>query len=262
MMTLTEQQNQLAKNLYQAFKDNQPLKSADCAGVVNDFDTAYEVQQAVMKLKGQPTAGYKVSLTSEQTQKMFDADSPLYGAQVADKFLDSGTTLSLKDYNEPLVEVEFEFTAKRLLTPAMSEEELLNNCYVAADMEVPDARFTNWFPDLDKYLVLSDTAVGGAVVGGKVKDGATLKLADLAHVFAVLTFNGEEQAHGQGSEVLGNPVTSLKWLVQKLSEQGFTFPAGTHASTGTFILPPHLKPGVWEAKFTDDFGTVTLNVTD
>ncbi|WP_220740137.1 2-keto-4-pentenoate hydratase [Leuconostoc miyukkimchii] len=259
-MTLTLEQSKLAEQLFDAFVTNEPLDREKYVGVVRDFATAYQVQDAVMSRKEQKTAGYKVSLTSPETQAMFASDSPLYGAQLADKFLTSGYELDLADYNEPLVEVEMQFTAKVDLTPEMSPEELLANTVVAPALEVPDARFSNWFPKLDKYLVLSDSAVGGAVVAGTTTDGATLKVSDLAEVKATLTHDNQQVGQGTGAEVLGNPVLSLQWLVSKLAEQGKNFPAGTHASTGTFLLPPKLVAGKWQASFTGGFGDVVLQV--
>ncbi|CAM3136972.1 2-keto-4-pentenoate hydratase [Leuconostoc rapi] len=261
-MTLTLEQQKLAKHLFEAFKDNVPLDQNDYVNVVHDFDTAYEVQDAVMALKNEPTAGYKVSLTSPETQHMFASDSPLYGAQVANRFVKSPYVLDLASYNEPLVEVELLFTAKVDLTPDMSKETLLKNTTVAPALEVPDARFKSWFPKLDKYLVLSDTAVGGAVVSGKSLDGSTLTVGELADVSATLTHNGKQVGQGKGSEVLGNPVASLEWLVTKLADQGKTFVAGTQASTGTFLLPPRLSSGEWRVDFTGEFGTVVLQVKE
>ena len=259
-MTLTAEQTTLAQALFDAYQENKPLDRDTFVGTVTDFETAYQVQDTVMAHKGQAVAGYKVSLTSPETQAMFQSDSPLYGAQVADKFVNSPATLALSDYNEPLVEVELVFTAKTALTPDMSVETLLGNTTVAPALEVPDARFKSWFPQLDKYLVLSDCAVGGAVVVGEAKDGDTLTVSALAEVQATLTYDDEKVAVGQGSEVLGNPLLSLQWLVSKLAEQGKTFPAGTKASTGTFLLPPTLNAGQWRAAFTGGFGDVVLNV--
>lgn len=181
-MTLTAEQTTLAQALFDAYQENKPLDRDAFVGTVTDFETAYQVQDTVMAHKGQAVAGYKVSLTSPETQAMFQSDSPLYGAQVADKFVNSPATLALADYNEPLVEVELVFTAKTALTPDMSVETLLENTTVAPALEVPDARFKTWFPQLDKYLVLSDCAVGGAVVVGEAKDGDTLTVAALAEV--------------------------------------------------------------------------------
>lgn len=162
---LNERQEELVEALYQAYRrnfygqPNESLTMSDWEGVVTDDDTAYAVQDAVMAKKMGPVAGYKVSLTSEETQKMFDSDSPLYGAQVAERFVPTPCTLDLRHLNEPLVEVEFCFTAKKDLSADMSLDELLHNCTVAGDMEVPDARFKAWFPTLSKYLVMSDCAV-------------------------------------------------------------------------------------------------------
>ena len=114
---LNERQEELAEALYQAYRrnfygqPNEPLTMSDWEGIVTDDDTAYAVQDAVMAKKMGPAAGYKVSLTSEETQKMFDSDSPLYGAQVAERFVPTPCTLDLRHLNEPLVEVEFCFTA-------------------------------------------------------------------------------------------------------------------------------------------------------
>ncbi|PWS20851.1 2-keto-4-pentenoate hydratase, partial [Enterococcus faecium] len=55
-----------------------------------------------------------------------------------------------------------------------------------------------------------------------------------------LVHDGGTVKTGQASEVLGNPLESLKWLVGKLAEQGKTLTAGQRVSSGTFVLPPHL----------------------
>ncbi|GMA69879.1 2-keto-4-pentenoate hydratase [Leuconostoc litchii] len=258
--TTTHSAQELADKLYMAFKTNVPLERDEYVGFVNTFEEAYQIQDAVLARKNAPVAGYKVSLTSQETQDMFKSDSPLYGGQLSNKFVQSDFELDLTQYNEPLVEVELMFTAKKDLTPQMSETELLENTTVAPTLELPDSRFKNWFPKLDKFLVLSDSAVGGAVVYGNQLDGAKLALDTLSQVSAVLLHNQQEVAHGNGKEVLGNPVTSLKWLVEKLFLQGKSFPKGTHASTGTFLLPLSLTPGTWEARFTEGFGTVKVNV--
>lgn len=78
MTELNQRQAEFAQALYQSYVTNVALNEDDWQGVVQDFETAYAVQERVMTLKGQPTAGYKVSLTSEETQKMFDTDAPLW----------------------------------------------------------------------------------------------------------------------------------------------------------------------------------------
>ncbi|WP_154026430.1 2-keto-4-pentenoate hydratase [Olsenella uli] len=263
-VTLNVKQEALAEALYQAYRrnfygqENNPLNMADWEGVVTDDDTAYAVQDAVMAKKMGPVAGYKVSLTSEETQRMFDSGSPLYGAQVAERFVPTPCTLDLRHLNEPLVEVEFCFTAKKDLSADMSLDELLHNCTVAGDMEVPDARFAAWFPTLSKYLVMSDCAVGGYVLYGTPVDGAELTVEGMAQVHAKAYHNGEFVKEGDSSEVLGNPVNSLKWLVGKLESQGKKFTKGMHVSVGTVFVPPAFTAGEWRVEFSGPFGTLEV----
>lgn len=261
---LNERQEALAEALYQAYRHNfygqpnEPLAMSDWEGVVTDDDTAYAVQDAVMAKKMGSAAGYKVSLTSGETQKMFDSDSPLYGAQVAERFVPTPCTLDLRHLNEPLVEVEFCFTAKKDLSADMSLDELLHNCTVAGDMEVPDARFKAWFPTLSKYLVMSDCAVGGYVLYGTPVDGAELTVDGMAKVHAKAYHDGEFVKEGDSSEVLGNPVNSLKWLVGKLESQGKSFTKGMHVSVGTVFVPPAFTAGEWRVEFSGPFGTLEV----
>ncbi|MBB1079608.1 2-keto-4-pentenoate hydratase [Limosilactobacillus sp. STM2_1] len=261
MTKLTAKQEEFAKALFKAYDTNTPLNEEDWQGVVKDDDTAYAVQDEVVKLKGKPTAGYKVSLTSKETQDMFDADSPLYGQQVAERFLQAPADVELKDLNEPLLEVELAFRAKEDLKPTDSLDDLFHKVTVAGDLELPDARFVDWFPDLGKYNVMSDCAVGGLVVYGEERDAdqAFDRVDDAANVHAVLYKDGEKLKEGVSSEVLGNPFKSLQWLVQKLADQGKTFKKGQMVSSGTFVLPPKLTAGKWEVKFDNGFGDVVVN---
>ncbi len=260
---LTARQQELVDALYQAYAancagTNAPLTMADWEGVVSDDDTAYAVQDAVMAKKGAPVAGYKVSLTSEETQKMFDSTCPLYGAQVAERFVATPCELDLSKLNEPLVEVEFCFKAKEDLSPDDTPEQLLAKCTVAGDMEVPDARFAAWFPTLSKYLVMSDCAVGGYVLYGKEVDGSELTVEGMAGYHAKCYHDGAFVKEGDSSEILGNPVLSMKWLVEKLASQGKRFTAGMRASVGTVFVPPHFTAGTWRVEWDGPFGTLEV----
>lgn len=262
----TDRQKELVEALYAAYakndagEANEPLTMSDWEGVVTDDETAYAVQDAVMAKKGAPTGGYKISLTSEETQKMFDSDCPLYGQQLAERFLAAPCTVELAHLNEPLVEVELCFTAKEDLSPEDTPEQLLAKCTVAGDMEVPDARFANWFPTLNKYLVMSDCAVGGYVVYGEPVDGSELTVEGMTGYHARCYHDGELVKEGDSSEIYGNPVNSLQWLVKKLAAQGKNFPAGTRASVGTVFVPPALTAGTWRVEWDAPFGAFEVTV--
>ena len=142
----------------------------------------------------------------------------------------------------------------------MTPEELLANCTVAADMEVPDSRFAKWFPSLSKYLVMNDCAVGGYVVYGTPVDGAELTIEGMAGYTGKCYHDGQLVKQGKTSEVLGNPVNSMQWLVGKLASQGKSFKRGMHASVGTVFVPPMLEAGKWVVEYDGPFGSVELTV--
>lgn len=261
---LTANEEKFAQALYQAYTTQQPLTEKDWQSTVTDDASAYQVQARLTALKNETVGGYKVSLTSEQTQKMFDSDSPLYGAQVKSHFLAAPVTRSLKTLMEPLVEVELEFRAKEDLKPTDSLSDLMKKTTVAAGMEVPDSRFADWFPKLSKYMVMSDAAVGGLVLHGKEFDTNKVfnDVAAATNVKCELFHDEKKVTEGLSSEVLGNPLKSLHWLVTKLAEQGKPFSAGQMVSSGTFVLPPKLTVGNWSARFDHGLGNVDFKVTD
>ncbi|RRK10532.1 2-keto-4-pentenoate hydratase [Lactiplantibacillus garii] len=262
--TTTETETQFAQQLFDAYQTQHALTMADFAAVVSDEDAAYRVQAQLTALKNQPVGGYKVSLTSAETQKMFAAHAPLYGAQVADHFLAAPTTVCRGQLMDPLVEVELVFKAKENLAASDSLTDLWHKTTVAPGLELPDSRFADWFPDLPKNLVVADAAVGGLVVYGTEHDTDQqfASVEDVATPHCKLSHDGEELKTGVASEVLGNPLKSLHWLVGKLAEQGKTLTAGQRVSSGTFVLPPHLTAGHWQADFDHDLGSVQLAVTN
>ncbi|GAY75075.1 2-keto-4-pentenoate hydratase [Sporolactobacillus inulinus] len=249
----------LSEQLYQALSKNEPLdfKNADPSAL--SLEHAYEVQHAFNAKKKEAIKGYKISLTSKQTQDMFNSDSPLYGQVVASSVLHDGAELALATLNEPLLELELEFTALEDLSPEDNEEQLLAKTDVAPGIEVPDSRFKDWFPKLPLELVISDSAVCGRLVVGKPA-AKKPTVDELAHVHADVTLNGKPLTSGEASEVLGNPLHALKWLVARLAQEGKIVGKGTTVSTGTFCLPKKLEKGTYVATFTHHLGDVTLHV--
>ena len=258
---LTSNQEEFADKLAQALQTKKPLLENDWSNLVTDENSAYLVQEAFTNLKNDTVGGYKVSLTSKQTQDMFDSNEPLYGTEMTNNFLQSPATVQLSDLMEPLVEVELCFRAKEDLLPTDSLEDLLAKTTVAPALEVPDSRFSNWFPSLSKYMVMSDGAVSGLVVYGEEMDTSQLGSVEaLENVSATLFHDKENLKSGKSSEVLSNPLKSLQWLVKKLDSQGKRLLKDQRVSSGTFVLPPSLTKGEWRADFDNGLGSVNLKV--
>lgn len=262
MNDLTENELAVADNLFHAYEDNKALKQSDYAGFFHDEDSAYRVQFQLTQQKQEPVGGYKVSLTSEETQKMFASTSPLYGTQVASHFLQSPAHFTADQLMDPLAEVELMFTAKEDLSSQDTLADLMQKTKVAPAVEVPDSRFSDWFPSLDKYLVVADAAVGGYVVYGQEVETSQVfsQPEDLTKVTCQLFHDEKHLKDGTATEVLGNPLNSLQWLVKKLEDQGLKLQARQRVSSGTFLLPENLTTGTWRADFNCGLGSVTLEV--
>jgi len=224
-----------------------------------DLSTAYDVQDLVTLQKvvsnGERVLGYKISLTSEETQSWFKASEPAYGTLTDRNF--SEPYLDLKDLSEPLLEAELILIPVCDLFPSMSDRELAANIVVAPGLEIPDSRFRNWFPVLPLNVIISDNSVAGKVVMGKPV--RVSEPDELAGIRLVLSKDDQVLSEGISSTVLGNPLNSLRWLMNKLSSRGERLAPGMRISSGTLTLPVKLETGKYHAAYTM-VGNVDLEV--
>lgn len=241
-----------AEKLYEARLKGKSLKPGKDIKT-DTVEAAYNIQTEILSMQNASAKGYKISMTSEETQALFDSSEPVYGPFTASQVI---TEMSLADYNIPLAELELVFYVNEKLSVTDDEESILSKCAVAPALELPDGRYNNWFPNISKYEVVADCAVAGAVVIGELK---SVDYEDLDNITGRLLFNGEEIKRGQSSEVMGHPVKAVKWLIKKLSSQGKGLEAGQFVSSGTFILPVKLEAGKYEGVF-EGFGKVEIEV--
>ena len=241
-----------AEKLYEARVKGKSLKPGQDIKT-DTVEAAYNIQNEILSMQNASAKGYKISMTSEETQALFDSSEPVYGPFTASQVI---TEMSLADYNIPLAELELVFYVNEKLSVTDDAESILSKCTVAPALELPDGRYNNWFPNISKYEVVADCAVAGAVVIGEAKSA---DYEDLDNITGRLLFNGEEIKRGQSSEVMGHPVNAVKWLIEKLSSQGKGLEAGQFISSGTFILPVKLEAGKYEGVF-EGFGKVEIEV--
>lgn len=220
---------------------------------VDTVEAGYNIQTEILKMQKSSVEGYKISMTSPETQALFDSSEPVYGPFTENQVI---TELSLEDYNIPLVELELVFYVNEALSINDDEESILRKCTVAPALELPDGRYDDWFPNISKYEVVADCAVAGAIVIGEAK---TVTYDALDNITGTLLLNGEEIKRGQSSEVMDHPVNAMKWLIAKLDSQGKSLEAGQFVSSGTFILPVKLEVGTYTGTF-EGFGNVEIEV--
>lgn len=143
---------QMADVLYGAYKNKQQIPK-DRIPAFLEKEQAYNVQHALTEQKAElaneELAGYKISLTSKETQDLFNSDTPLYGALTTSSLAEG--SIELASLSSPLIELELIFIAKEDLSPEDDNDAIMIKTLVAPGIEVPDSRFEDW---LDRKSVV------------------------------------------------------------------------------------------------------------
>jgi 2-keto-4-pentenoate hydratase len=216
---------------------------------------AYDIAAAVGALKGDAVAGWKIAATSVAGQKHINVDGPLAGRIYASKLVDPGSAVGLDANIMKVGEAEFAFTFASDLPPRgrdyTRDEVVAAVDHLRLSFEVPDSRFAD-FTKVGANQLIADTACASwLALGGNVTfDWRSLDLA--AHEVTAWR-NGSEAGHGRGSNVLGDPLLALTWLVNEVATYCGGVKAGQFVTTGTCVPPVAVMPG---DDVTMDFGVL------
>lgn len=243
------------KALYIAYKEVKPLSKSTIPINLN-LQEAYEIQHRFTALKekdGEVLAGYKISATSEKSQALFNISEPAYGQITNTRIIKE---LKLSNASQPIVELELVFIAQEDLKPNSTNEELLKSVKVAPGIEVPDSRYEDWFPKITKEQLVSDGAAGGYITYGEAIQPT---YESLDKIKGTLYLNDEEVSSNTSDIVLGHPLNSLKWLINKLDTHDLVIKKGMFVSSGTVTAPAPLQKGTYTGKF-ENFRNISLKV--
>lgn len=256
---MSNNEQQLAQHIFQAYKSHSPISFLNPEAEVDEVK-GYAIQDALVQhLKSfyqTEVQGYKVSMTSDETQAYANTHEPAYGTLFKSSFYNTGDHVALDTFFAPLIEPELVFVLTDDLPEQPTAEDVLNHSQLVPAIEIPDARYKDWFPNFTLGDILADNTATGAVVLGKAI--SQLDYTTLGEVEMTLAFNGVTLKTGQATEVLGHPVKSVQWLAQKLATHGKSLKKGDIISSGTFIPPIKAEKGT----FTVDYSHVgSVSVT-
>lgn len=219
---------------------------------------AYECQARLVEeinaRDGGHCIGYKVACTNAAAQLYLGVAEPFYGRLISTLTFDSPALLPAGDFFMRVIESEYAFQFARDLPPSaqpLESEEIADAIAgVLPGIEIVDSRFHSW-TTIGAIMLTADNGSHGAwVKGALVTDWRDL---DLANQPVELSVNGKVIERGSGRAVLGHPLNSLKWLVDRLHQQGAGFKAGDYVTTG-------VTTNVYDAQRGDrvvaDFGPV------
>lgn len=224
-----------------------------------DFDTAYEVQDAVVSARVQDGAvvvGAKLGLTSRAKQEQMNVDRPLYGFLTDDMQIETGDTLVCRDYIQPRCEPEIAFLLGRDLEgPGVTAAHVLAASeLVFPAIDVLDSRFSGYkFTFTD--VIADNSSCAGFTLGGK---GTRVEGIDLRLVGCAFEKNGQLVSTAAGAAVLGHPAAAVAWMVRQLAARGRCLRAGQVVMAGALTEAIAVSPGDTVVARFDRLGTVEL----
>ncbi|HAN72643.1 MAG TPA: 4-oxalocrotonate decarboxylase [Actinobacteria bacterium] len=224
-----------------------------------DFDTAYEVQDAVVDARlrgGASLVGAKLGLTSRAKQVQMKVDRPLYGFLTDDMQIDTGETLVCDRFIQPRCEPEIAFLLGRDLEgPGVTAAHVLAATeLVFPAIDVLDSRFSGYaFTFTD--VIADNSSCAAFTLGGQGIDPAGF---DLRLTGCSFEKNGRLLATAAGAAVMGHPAASVAWMVRQLAARGRGLMAGQVVMAGALTEAVAVSPGDTVVARFDRLGTVEL----
>lgn len=250
----------VAEALREAEARRSPIPPLRVTWPAVDVVDAYEIQLLNIRRRleaGAEVRGHKVGLSSRAMQEMMGVDEPDYGHLLSDMDLGHGTPVPADRYCHPRVEVEVAFVLGETLPGAgCTEADVLRATeYVAPAIELIDSRIADW------DIAIADTIADNASSAGFVlgPERVDPREVDLAAIEAVLVRNGEQVAAGRSDAVLGNPVTAVAWLAEKVAGFGVALEAGHVILPGSVHRAVDVRPGDEFVADFAGFGSVQLS---
>ncbi len=263
MLTEAERDG-IVDELFAAYETRTPIKPLKPRLPGIDIAGAYAIQQEFTRRKlarGRRIAGYKVGLTSKAMQKFAGSTEPDFAVMTEDLFLPESTPIERDRFFAPLVELELAIVLKeRLKGPGVTIVDVIR----ATDFVVPAVEIVDFRVERGPELSLADNIADLAYCGAAVLGGNPRRLdqIDIRQVGGVLTRNGKAEQQGLSAAAMGNPLTVVAWLANKLAEFDVTFEPGQTILTGSFVPPLPVNAGdEIVCRFTHGFGEVAVAFT-
>ena len=227
-----------------------------------DRAAGYSAQNEIVKVSGQPVAGWKIAATSTAGQKHIGVDGPLAGPLLANRVLADGATVPLNENIMMVAEAEFAFkfaaSLPRRANPYTKDEVLAAVVSLHPAIEVPDSRY-NDFATVGAPQLIADAACADWFVLG-APTTADWRGRDLVSHAVAAYRNGDKVATGSGANVLGDPRVALTWLVNELRTYADGIAAGQFVTTGTCVIPVPIQRGDAIRVDFGEFGTASVTL--
>lgn len=235
----------IVNDLFGVYETRKPLPLLTKSYPDIEVEDSYRIQEMFVARQvaaGRRIKGYKVGLTSKPMQEMAGSTEPDFSAMTDDLFIPEDTPLEATRFFDPMIEIEIAFVMKeKLQGPGILPMDVIRATdFVVPAIEIVDFRVAR-APGMNLIDTVADLAACGAVVLGA--NPRRLDQIDIREVAGSILCNEKMEQQGKASAVLGNPVTSVAWLANKLGEFGVAFEPGHVILTGSFVRAFPVKAG-------------------
>lgn len=215
----------------------------------------YAVQALWPQALGDTVAGWKIAATSKAGQDHIAVSGPIAGPVFTRHVHGDGAVVPLAANRMRVAECEIVFRFGRPLAPRAGgwrrDEVLAAVASLHPGIEAPDSRFLQFERAGEAQLIADGACTNDMIVGAPVAPDARVDSLPSLRVRARVSDGRTPE--GVGSNVLGDPVEALVWLVNELGAAGRTLQAGQFVTTGACVPPIPVVPG---QRVEADFGWI------
>lgn len=238
---------------------------AEGSGVIEDLPRAcrpsnlmdaYEIQRRLRLPLARHgfglQAGWKIGCTTPVMQEYLRIPHPCAGTLYRNTVFHEHTTLIAREFYTLGLECEI---AVRLGADLPERSELYEATDVAhavegvmASIEIVEHRFADFRTASVSSMIADDFFSWGCVIGDPVPVD---EVNDLSMLRGGFSLNGRSPVEmGQGSAILGHPLTALAWLADQTSRLGTPLESGQIVTLGSVVKTIYPSPGqVISARF-------------
>lgn len=213
-----------------------------------DQAEAYAVQRCAHGLLERsgfgPRAGWKIGCTTPVMQEYLGISSPCAGAMFQANIWRGHHRFLVGPPRRLGVECEIAVRVGRDLPPggaACTEDDVAGavvSCMAA--IEVVEDRYTDYPALGTPTLIADDFFHHSCVLGPEHEDFDPRRLVSCT---ASMTVNGQEVGHGQGSDIMGEPLQVLAWLARSCAQWGSPLRAGDIVLLGSLVKTHWMAEG-------------------
>ena len=224
----------------------------------------YAIQNALAEELRYDNGGWFCACTNVEVQQKLGLGEPYSARLFKHDIFETPAAFPADHFPSTIVmECEFAFRLGSDLKPRTRPYER-NEVIDAVDtlhpsIEIVSGHFTDWLNMGIAHTIADNGTDGALAYGPGVDDWQAL---DLIQMPVTLDINSKTIRRGRGSNVLGDPLTAMVWLVNAVCQRGHELKSGGLYNTGTATSMQVAQPGDQVIANFEGLGSVEVNLGD